>query len=70
MDIPFHQLSHTALTNLITDYVSATDDNGADIPLQKKIDSVLSQLRSGDAVITYDEASQTSYIRPAAPSGL
>ena len=63
MHIPFTQLSDTALKNLITEFVSSTDDNGADISLEKKVASVMAQLYSGDAVITYDNKSETCHIQ-------
>ena len=47
----------------MTEFVSSTDDNGAIVSLQSKIDQVMAQLSNGDAVITYDTDTETCHIQ-------
>ena len=63
MDISYTDLSDDALNNLITEFVSGTDDSGFDIPLEAKYKQVRSQLEDGSAVITFDTDSETCFIR-------
>mgnify|MGYP001413159111 CR=1 FL=1 len=63
MDISYTQLSDAALENVITEFVSSTDDNGLDVPLDSKIEQVKTQLKDGRATITFDIESETCSIR-------
>ena len=62
MEIPYLQLSHEALQNLITDFVSRGDDSGFEISLGDKVDQVKTQLADGSVIITFDADSGTCNI--------
>jgi uncharacterized protein YheU (UPF0270 family) len=62
MIIPYDKLSCEALHSLIREFVSSTDDNGADIGIEDKVNQVLDQIKKEDAVITFDEVTETCHI--------
>ena len=61
MIIPYSQLSAEALQGIIEEFVTreGTDYGHLDISLDKKCQSVRTQLQTGAAVIVYDEALDT-----------
>jgi uncharacterized protein YheU (UPF0270 family) len=71
VDVPFTALSPEALLGVVDDYVlrEGTEYGAADVSLERKREQVLAQLRSGDAQIVFDEASETcTILRRVAPS--
>lgn len=62
MEIPYTALSDDALTNIITDFVSHTDDGAFDVPLSVKISRVKQCLAQGKCVITFDEETNSCFI--------
>jgi len=64
MIIPFNKLSAEALKGVVDEFVTrdGTDYGLVEIDLEKKIDMVLKQLRSGDAFIVYDETTMTTSV--------
>ena len=66
MIIPYERLSPEALNGLIEEYVTrpGTDTGYTKNTLEQNIDMVKRQLKRGDAVIVYDEKSQTANILP------
>ena len=66
MKIPWQQLSDTALTGLIEEFVSreGTEYGEAEVSLQQKVNQVLEQLRRGEIEITFDpETGGTSLVQ-------
>ena len=61
MVIPYQKLQHETLINLIKEFVmrEGTDYTHNDYSIETKIDSVLKQLKSGQAMIVFDEEEQT-----------
>lgn len=75
MEIPYDQLSPSALRGLIEAFVlrEGTDYGSAEVPLSIKVRQVEAQLKSGQALIVFDEESETANIVPAdrpGPGGL
>jgi uncharacterized protein len=64
MLIPFSQLSPETLDLLIEDFVTrnGAEHGHSDVPLPRKIDQVRELLRTGKAVISYDEQEETCTI--------
>jgi len=62
MEVPFSKLSPEALNNLIIDFVSGTDDSGADIPLTTKINQIKTQLTKGSIFVSFDPESESCSI--------
>jgi uncharacterized protein YheU (UPF0270 family) len=62
--IPHHKLSSEALQGLLEEFVSrdGTDSGYTKLSLQQRVDQVRRQLDGGDAVIVYDETTQTANI--------
>ena len=62
MIVPWKQLSREALEGLIEEFVTrhGTDTGYTGGSLGKDIDMVKAQLRSGDVVIVFDEATRTA----------
>ncbi|MDA8094184.1 MAG: YheU family protein [Betaproteobacteria bacterium] len=62
MIIPFDALSPEALEGLISEFVTreGTDYGEIEAPLERKIADVLRQLKSGEAVILYNQATQST----------
>ncbi len=64
VEIPIDRITPDTLRNLIEEFITreGTDYGVEDIPLQDKIEQVLSQLNSGEAIITWDRETETSNI--------
>jgi len=64
LKIPYDQLSSEALQGVIEEFVTrdGTDYGEVEIPLETKISRVLGQLKSGKAVIVFDQHSETCTI--------
>ena len=62
--IPYNQLSSEALNGVIEEFVTrdGTDYGEKEVQLEIKITQVLNQLRSGKAVIVFDQKSETCNI--------
>ena len=65
--IPIDRLSPEALQGVIEEFVSrnGTDYGMTDVPLETQMQQVKSQLKSGQAVLVYDEEIQTCNILSA-----
>ena len=59
--IPYEQLSPEALHGVIEEFVTrdGTDYGEVEVPLETKIAQVLAQLKSGKAVILFDQETET-----------
>ena len=66
MEIPYQQLEPETLRNIIEEFVlrEGTDYGHADIPLDKKINDVMMLLKSGEIILTYDEATKSCNLIP------
>jgi len=64
LKIPYDQLSPEALNGVIEEFVTrdGTDYGEFEIPLETKISQVLGQLKSGKAVIVFDQESESCTI--------
>ena len=64
LKIPYDQLSPEALQGVIEEFVTrdGTDYGEVEISLETKISQVLAQLKSGRAVIVFDQKSETCTI--------
>jgi len=64
--LPHDRLSQTALQGLIEEFVTrdGTDTGYTDGSLDKNVEMVIRQLKRGDVVIVYDEATETANIVP------
>jgi len=62
--IPYDQLSPDALQGVIEEFVTrdGTDYGEVEVSLETKISQVLGQLKSGKAVIIFDQKTQTCTI--------
>lgn len=62
--IPYEELSPEALQGLIEEYVTrpGTDTGYTKATIDQNVEMVKRQLRRGEAVITFDEESQTANI--------
>jgi len=62
--IPYNQLSPEALQGVIEEFVTrdGTDYGIIEVPLETKISQVLGQLKSGKAVIVFDQKTETCTI--------
>ena len=62
--IPYEELSPEALQGLIEDYVTrpGTDTGYTKVTIGQNVEMVKQQLKKGEAVITFDEKSQTANI--------
>jgi len=64
MEVPYQQLSPDALRGLIEEFVTRYGtDNGDLSTLDEKVEQVFEQLKGGEAVIVFDEDSETCDIR-------
>jgi uncharacterized protein len=61
MDIPYEELSETALRGIIEEFVlrEGTDYGSRQYSLDQKVSAVEGQLRGGTAKIVFDEAAGT-----------
>ncbi len=64
MIIPFNQLGEDTLIAVIEDFVSreGTDYGEVEATFGEKVDQVLRQLESGEALISFDEATESCSI--------
>lgn len=64
LKIPYDQLSTEALQGVIEEFVTreGTDYGEIEVSLETKTSQVLSQLKSGKAVIVFDQESETCNI--------
>jgi uncharacterized protein YheU (UPF0270 family) len=64
LKIPYDQLNPEALQGVIEKFVTrdGTDYGEIEIPLETKISQVLGQLKSGKAVIVFDQETETCNI--------
>ena len=62
--IPFEELSAEALRGLIEEFVSrqGTDYGLSEKTMEEKVADVMRQLRTGEAVISYDPQAETTNI--------
>jgi len=62
--IPYDHLSSEALQGVVEEFVTrdGTDYGEVEIPLETKISQVVSQLKSGKAVIVFDQKSESCTI--------
>jgi len=62
--IPYDNLSSEALQGVVEEFVTrdGTDYGEVETPLETKISQVLSQLKSGKAVIVFDQKTETCTI--------
>lgn len=59
--VPYNQLSLVAFQGIIVEFVTRDGTNYGEheIPLETKINQVLAQLKSGKAVIIFDQETET-----------
>ncbi|WP_457551547.1 YheU family protein [Desulfobacula sp.] len=64
LKIPYDQLSPEALQGVLEEFVTrdGTDYGEVEVPLSTKKSQVLGQLKSGKAVIVFDQKSETCTI--------
>ena len=63
VEIPFEQLEANTLIALVEEFITREGtEYGMETPLNDKIEQVLSQLKTGDAVITWNTEMETSNI--------
>ena len=69
--IPYQRLSPDALQGLIEEFITreGTEYGHKEFSLAQKVAQVRSQLKTGQAVITYDEISRTCNIIPKEKTG-
>jgi uncharacterized protein len=62
--IPYQKLNPEALHGIIEEFVTrdGTDYGLVEATLEKKINDVMRQVKKGDAVIVYDEDTQTTNV--------
>ena len=59
--IPYNQLSPEALQGVVEEFVTrdGTDYGEVEVPLETKIAQVMDQIRSGKALIVFDQATES-----------
>lgn len=64
MEVPWQQLSKEALLGLIEDFVTreGTEYGESDVPLERKVEQVMGQLRRGEAWVSFDPGTETTSI--------
>ena len=72
LKIPYDQLSPEALNGVIEEFVTrdGTDYGEIEVSLETKISQVLGQLKSGKAVIVFDQGTETCTILKSDDSAL
>jgi len=62
--VPYDQLSPEALDGVVEEFVTrdGTDYGESEVSLETKMNQVMNQLRTGDAVIVFDQESETCNI--------
>ena len=68
MEIPYQQLAPATLHSLVEEFVTrnGTDYGEQEISLEQKVQQVMGQLESKDAVIVFDPTTETCSILSAA----
>lgn len=66
MQIPIDMLEPETLRNVIEDFITreGTDYGVVEVTLETKIKQVMAQLKSGQAILVYDKATETCNIIP------
>lgn len=61
MKVPVDAISPETLTNLIEEFVTrdGTDYGEQEVPLQTRVEQVRRQLANGEAVVWFDQATET-----------
>lgn len=56
IQVPWEELSPEALRGLVEEYITreGTDYGHREVSLDRKVEQVMAQLRSGEAVVSYD----------------
>jgi len=64
LEIPYQQLSAEALTGLVEAFINreGTDYGAIEIDLTQKIEQVMVLIRKGEALVLFDEASESCNI--------
>jgi len=64
--IPFNEIALETLSTLLEELVTrdGTDYGEIEASVEHKVESVIQQLRSGDACLCYDDASETCNVLP------
>ena len=70
--IPYDQLSPEALHGIVEEFVTrdGTDYGEVEVPLETKVAQVMSQLKSGTAVIVFEQETETCTIMRGDDSAL
>jgi len=65
--VPWEELSAEALRGLVEEYITreGTDYGHREVSLERKVEQVMAQLRTGSAVVSYDPVTGTVTIIPA-----
>lgn len=66
MIVPWNQIDADTLENLIQEYVTrdGTDYGEREVSLEAKVDQVRERLKKGEAVVWFDEVTETVNILP------
>ena len=66
MEIPYEKIPHDLLINMIREFVmrEGTDYTHRDITIEEKIEQVLTQIKRGHVVITFDAETESFTLRP------
>ena len=63
--VPYQSLAPAVLRRLVEEFVSReATDYGYEVSFDRKVEEVLRQLQCGEAVVLFDERSQTTTIAP------
>ncbi len=67
MQIPYTELSATALRGVIEEYVSreGTEYGEKEYHLEQKVAQVIAQLRKGEVIIDFDPDTETCHLQAA-----
>ena len=60
--VPYERLPETTLKRMIEEFVTrdGTDYGLEEMPLEKRVENVMRQLRKGETLIVYDEESESA----------
>lgn len=66
IEVPYNQLNPVTLKALVEEFITreGTDYGQMEVDLETKIIQVIGQLKKGEAIIVYDEKSETCNIVP------
>jgi uncharacterized protein YheU (UPF0270 family) len=67
IEVPYNQLNPDTLRALVEDFITreGTDYGEVEVDLETKVMQVLRQLKKGEAVIVFDEKSETCNVVPS-----